>query len=109
MFKVAQKRTVAWPVTVRVPQDGGRTLNATFGAEFDVLTTEEAEEAIRDGKDLLDVQLVGWDGRVKDENDQPLPFGADAKKRVLSIPYVRQALFEALGEINSGRAAARKN
>jgi hypothetical protein len=109
MFKVAQKRRVTWPVTVRVPQDGGRTLNATFSAEFDVLTTDEQQDAIQDGKDLLDVQLVGWDGRVKGEDGEPLPFSPEAKKQVLAITYVRQALFEALGEINSGRAAARKN
>ena len=109
MFKVAQKRTVKWPVTVNVPQDGGRTSKATFEAHFEVITAEEQQQAIRDGKDLLDVQLIGWNDQVKGDDDQPLAFSEAAKKALLDITYVRVALFDALGEINTGRAAARKN
>jgi hypothetical protein len=109
VFKLAEKRRVAWPVTVKVPQDGGKTIKATFGAEFEIITKEEQQAIIAGDGDLLDRQLVGWDARVKDENGEPLPFGDDAKRRLLDITYVRQALFEALGEINSGREAARKN
>ena len=109
MFKVAQKRTVKWPVTVNVPQDGGRTSKAIFEAHFEVITAEEQQQAIRDGKDLLDVQLIGWNDQVKGDDDQPLAFAEAAKKALLDITYVRVALFDALGEINTGRAAARKN
>lgn len=109
MFKVAQKRTVSWPVAVNVPQDGGRTSKATFEAKLEVLTMEEQQQAVREGRDLLDVQLAGWNEQVKGEDDQPLAFTPENKKTLLDITYVRQALFEALAEINSGRAAARKN
>lgn len=109
MFKLALKRKVTWPVTVRVPQDGGRTLKATFGAEFEVITQEEQQKIIADGGDLLERQLTGWDERVKGADDLPRAFSEEAKQEMLGITYVRQALFEALGEINSGREAARKN
>lgn len=109
MFKLAQKRRVTWPVTVKIPQDGGRTQKATFGAEFEVITADEQAAVLRDGGDLLEVQLVGWDARVKGDDDQPIAFSEEAKKKLIDITYVRQALFEALGEINAGREAARKN
>lgn len=110
MFKLAQKRRVKWPVTVNVPQDGGKTQKATFEAELEILTTEEADEVIAAGKDILDVQLVGWSsGAVRDEHDQVLEYSEAAKKQLLSMSYVRTALFGALTEINTGRAAARKN
>ena len=108
MFKLAQKRTITWPVTVNIPQDGGRTQKATFDGEFEVLTQEEAEQAVRAEKDLLEVQLIGWNG-VKDEAGEPVAFSEAAKKQLLDITYVRGALFTAIAEINNGRAAARKN
>lgn len=109
MFKLAEKRRVTWPVTVKIPQDGGKTTKATFGAEFEVITKDEQQAVIGAEGDLLDRQLVGWDGRVKDEAGEPLAFTEENKKKLIDITYVRQALFEALGEINSGREAARKN
>lgn len=108
MFKLAQKRQITWPVTVNIPQDGGKTQKATFDGEFEVLTQDESERAIREEKDLLEVQLIGWDG-VKDEKGEPVPFSEAAKKQLLDISYVRMAVFAAIGEFNSGRAAARKN
>lgn len=110
MFKIAQKRRITWPVTVNVPQDGGKTQKASFDAQFEILSTEEIDQAIAEGKDILDVQLVGWSGAgVRDEQDQPVEYSEAAKKQLLGINYVRTALFNALTEINTGRAAARKN
>lgn len=110
MFKVAAKRRLKWPVTVNVPQDGGRTQKATFEAEFELYTQDEVEEAIAANRDLLELQLVGWsEAGVRDEHDQPLEYSEAAKKQLLAVGYVRTALFAALTEINTGRAAARKN
>jgi hypothetical protein len=108
VFKIAAKRLITWPVTVHVPQDGGTTRKASFDARLDVLTASEIEAALAEGKDLLEVQLVGWD-KLAGEDGQPLEYSEELKKKLLDLNYVRQGLFNALTEINTGRAAARKN
>lgn len=110
MFKLATKNTVTWPVTVNVPTDGGKTVKATFSVEFEVKTAEEQERVVRENGDLLQETVCGWaTGAVQDDQGTDLPYSDEAKAKLLSIPYVRAALFVALGEINQGRAAARKN
>lgn len=108
MFKIAAKRTLTWPVTVSIPQDGGKTTKATFKADFEVLGQDELLDITNEGKDVLERVLTGWEG-VADENGAEIPFNAEAKAQLLQIQYVRQALYAAYGELQNGRAAARKN
>lgn len=105
MFKLAAVRKVTWPVTVSIPKDGGDTVKATFSGEFEVLTQDELE---KNHGDLLDRVLVGWKG-VAGEDEQEVAFSPEAKANMLGITYVRAALFSAYGELQVGRAAARKN
>jgi len=107
VFKAATKRNITWPVTVNVPQDGGKVKAHPLDVEFEVLTMTESEESVQRGEDLLDRVVQGW-GRYVDENDQAIAFGAEAKKKFLEDQPTRTALFTAYGEIQSGRAA-RKN
>lgn len=106
--KLATKRKVKWPVTVAVPQDGGNTVKASCTVEFEVLTQEELERIAAEGKDLLDAAVQGWAG-VQLDADEDLAVSEENKKRLLSITYVRAAFFAAYNEVQSGRAAARKN
>lgn len=109
MFKIAAKTTVTWPVTVNIPQDGGGTTKATMSVQFEKLSTSRMEELTNEREDLLKHAVVGWnEGAVQDEQGQPLAYSDEAKARLLEIPYVRTALFEALAQINQGRAAAKK-
>jgi len=108
MFKVAKTKTVRWPVTVKVPQDGGRTQDAEFTAEFDVIPQQTMDAVVLAAGDLLDRVLIGWEG-VADESGQATPYSSEAKKDLLDITYVRHALFGAYSEVQQGRAAARKN
>lgn len=111
MFKlVTEAKTVTWPVTVGIPQEGGKVQKATFEVEFEVLATEETEAVVGAGGDLLDRVVKGWKpGQVKDSEGNDIAFSDEAKKQLLNVSYVRTGMFTALGEINSGRAAARKN
>ncbi len=109
MFKLAAKRRVTWPVTISYPQDGGGVRKERFDVEFEVISVDEQQQVIQRGDDLLEVQVVGWPKGPRGEDDQPVPFSPEAKKELLGVTYARQGIFEALGEINSGRAAARKN
>ena len=108
MFKLAEKKTLTWPVTVNIPQDGGKTTKATFTGEFEVLDQDEMFEVTAEGGDMLERALVGWKGYTDHEGSE-IPFSDEARKKLFVINYVRVALFTAYGEINNGRAAARKN
>jgi len=63
----------------------------------------------RQQADLAAESLVGWDERLVDANDQPLPYGEEAKRDLLQITYVRAAVVQAFTTMSSGRNAARKN
>ena len=114
MFKIAENVTYKWPVTVAIPQDGGKFVKATFSAEFKGLTQPEIDaiiQASRNGDTDADICvscLVGWSG-VKDSDDQDLPYSDAAKERLLAIPYVRNGVVNAFFESISGGAARRKN
>jgi len=112
MFKLAQKRTIWWPVHVDVPQDGGGTRRHTFEGEFEVLTQEEQDQVTTgnhsSGKtDLLDVVLLNY-RRLKDETGNDVEVNDANKALLLNIQYVRVALFRSYHQIQSG-LGARKN
>lgn len=111
MFKLAKVKTVFWPVKVQIPGDGGKSVQASFEAEFAILDTNEFEDIIlqRDDerRDALDAVLVGWRG-VKDEDGQSdVAFTPETKKAMLAIPYARAGLLEAYGHASMG--GRRKN
>lgn len=107
-FKIVQKRSITWPVTINVPVDGGKLMKQTFNAEFEVATQEQLDEWVKSGVDVLDKVLAGWKG-VAGEDNGDLPFNEETKKNFLSITIVRAALFNAYAEVQHGREAARKN
>lgn len=109
MFKLAKRKEIDWPVTVNVPQDGGKTRPYTFTARFRVLTLPEQEEALKENPDLLDVVLIGWKEDLCDEAGAPIPFSAQAKAEILAEQYIRAGLFAAYNELLFGNAARRKN
>lgn len=110
MFKLSQNRRVTWPVTVSSPQDGGKVTKEKFEVVFEVLTKTEQDQATAEGKDLLQLQVVGWpEGPLAKDGTTRVTFTEEAKAELLGVLHARMALFEAIGEINTGRAAARKN
>jgi hypothetical protein len=114
MFKIAQKPTYKWPVTVQIPTDGGRYTKATFTAEFRAMSQKEIDELVlagRDGDrdaDLCRELLVGWSG-VQDEDGSEIAFSDEAKDRLLNITYVRHGLLDAFFASITGAGARRKN
>jgi hypothetical protein len=113
MFKISQNTTYKWPVTVHVPQDGGKFTKATFTAEFRALPQSEIDSVLSDLRegdrdaDLASSCLSGW-ANVQDDDGSELPYGDEAKAKLLNIPCVRVALVTAFFEsINGG--ARRKN
>jgi len=112
MFKIEQPKSVKWPVTVNIPQDGGRTHKTIFNAEFELLAQDDFAAIYReDGgndEDLLRRVLIGW-SEVGDPDGNPINFHNDTRELLIRIPYVRAALVSAYLECSLGKAALRKN
>lgn len=114
MFKLTKNPVYTWPVTVSIPQDGGKFLKATFTAEFRGLSQPEIDAAVQAGRDgdtdleLCSQCLLGWKG-VQDEDGQEKLFSDAAKAELLAVPYVRNAVVQAFFDSLTGGASRRKN
>jgi len=106
MFKLAEKHTVKWPVTIRKPIDGGKVENNKMEVEFEILATDEFDQMNKDG-DFLQRVLIAINTPVY-KGETELAF-EDAKKSLLRISYARVALTEAYFTASSGREAQQKN
>jgi hypothetical protein len=115
-FILDQSGSYSWPVTVKVPQDGGRFRSFTFEAEFLRVSQERREQlgrqlirqkmTIDDGRldedfltprQIADELLVGWSGIMDTEGPdaQPVPYGEKVKAQLLNIGDVADAILEA--------------
>lgn len=114
MFKITGKTSYKWPVTVQIPNDGGRFVKATFTAEFAFLDQDKISEVLenartgRDNADICMAALVGWSD-LADEGDGVFEYSDDNKSRLLNIPYARNAVLSAFTESITGDGARRKN
>lgn len=114
MFKVIEKKSVKWPVTVQVPVDGGRTQSHYFEVEVRLMKQDEIDAQLSPAQggagdiEFLCGAVLNWEG-VADEAGQPIPCTDDEKRRIFAVPYLRKGVMDAFFEANTGRAAARKN
>jgi hypothetical protein len=113
MFKIAEKRIVEWPVTIQVPQDGGRVKKVTAQVEFEVIGQSEFDAIYQGGggdAELMQRVVRGWpDGQFADERGELLPCTPENLARLMEIAYVRLAFATAYLQLAQGREAARKN
>ena len=109
MFKLQKPDTVLWPVTIAIPQDGGRVSKSRCKIEFKLLDQDDYTHWVQNGddRDFLRQVVVGWE-EVGDESGEPLSFSETARDQLLGIAYVRGAMVLAYHEIASG-GASRKN
>lgn len=112
MFKVEKPATIAWPVTVSIPRDGGGTTKATFTGKFKILPGAEFNAIYANGgsdEDLVRNVLVGWNDDLCDESGSPLEFSEQNVDLIISIPYRRAAIVAAYLELAHGKKAGGKN
>lgn len=112
-FVLKQSTTYSWPVTFKLPADGGKFEKQTFDAEFKRLPqarineiqvevqarvkASERNESTTDGindQSIADEILVGWSGVVDGDGDE-VPFSAANKQQLLDIPTVASAIIVA--------------
>ena len=110
MFKLVKNLEVDWPVSVKVPIDGGSYETQSFTGRFRVVDVKTAAKTIYGHEDwdkfLADV-VVGWSG-ISSEKGDDLPFSPETRDALARIQYVRDALLLAYEEIVAG-GAKRKN
>lgn len=124
-FVLQQSDSYTWPVSIKLPANGGKREKQTFEAEFKRLPQSRINEiqllvqqrikAAERGEDtgegitdqsIADEVLVGWEGIV-DGDDEAVSFNKGTKAQLLDVPMMAGALIEAFFE--SLVEAKRKN
>lgn len=112
MFKLRQSDSFSWPVTIKVPIDGGRYASETLDAEFRRLSQTDlaalwarlnASEIT--GREFVHALVCGWRG-VTDDGVE-VPFSPGNLDQLLEVTGATQSLMSAYGEALAG--LARKN
>lgn len=109
MFKLALKRLVWWPVTIQIPQDGGKTLAAECDVQYEILEQKEHDELVGAGGNLLKRVLQGWKRVKAEDGEGDVEFNDETKAAMLDIPYANSAFIKGYYEAAFGRKAERKN
>ena len=124
-FVLKQSDSYTWPVSIKLPANGGKREKQTFEPEFKRLPQSRINEiqmlvqqrikAAERGEDtgegitdqsIADEVLVGWDGIV-DGDGEAVSFNKGTKAQLLDVPMMAGALIEAFFE--SLVEAKRKN
>lgn len=122
-FVLKQSSSYSWPVSVKLPADGGKFEKQTFDAQFkrlpqarineiqvDVQTrikAAERNEPLEGGisdQSIADELLVGWSGVVDSDGDEVL-FSEALKEQLLDIPTVAAAIIVAYFDSLTGSKA----
>lgn len=107
MFKLQQSESFSWPVTIKVPSDGGRYVAETFDVQFRRLShsrLKELSEAVESGElhdpEFVREVVVGWDGITSDSG--PVPFSVSAFNQLLEVQGVAKAIVLAYRDALAG-------
>lgn len=115
-FVLKQSDSYTWPVSIKLPANGGKRERQTFDAEFKRLPQSRINEIQREvqqrvkanekGEDtgegisdqsIADEILMGWDGII-DGDGEPVPFSNAVKAQLLDVPMMAGALVAAYFE-----------
>lgn len=123
-FVLSEKPTYLWTVNVQTPDPTrpGRWKTHTFTATFKKLPPLEVQELLthlaepdlgfeeryQRENDFIKEMVKGWDG-IAEENGEPFLFSEEHRDRLLDVPEVRRALFDAYFDSALHRRAATKN
>lgn len=112
MFKFAKQRIVKWPVTVRVPKDGGTVEDIEIVVHFKLLEVDAIEKILEKRIDkgleeTLKKHIVGWEGIEDAESGQALKFSEKNLLALCNVPYVLSAF--TLGLVAASQGSPAKN
>jgi hypothetical protein len=120
-FVLKQSASYNWPVTFKMPANGGKYEKQTFDAEFcrlpqsrineiqaevqrRVKAAERGEEYEGDITDvsIADELLLGWSGIVDDDGDE-VECTAANKAQLLNVPMMAGAIIQAYFDSLTGK------
>lgn len=108
MFKLQKRITgLKWPVTVRVPVDGGKIEEQEFTGVFNILTQDEYQNALQtaaDDAEFISKFMTNWEGLV-DDSGKDTKFTIAKLRQACGFPFFRQAVIKAYNEAAQGAAA----
>ena len=114
-FVLKQSDSYRWPVSFKLPTDGGKREKQSFEAEFKRLPQSrimqiqtQAQRLIKAAEDgeqiegisdlsVADEVLVGWSGIV-DEDGEEVPFSKANKAALLEVPMLAASLIQSYFE-----------
>ena len=105
-FVFQTKNVVKWPVVIKLPQNGGKTVDKEVTATFDLITQSESAPLIREGGDkaLLLRVTSNWEGIV-DESGAAIQCNDTNKAQLFDVDFVQRAFALAYMKAVSGVAA----
>jgi hypothetical protein len=107
MFKLQENSLVWWPVTLKVPADGGNITEHEIEVQFDLISQDEFDEIAQQGDITLLKRFVkGWKS-IGDKNGQALEFNEENANSLYQIPYIRSSIL--YGYMNAVSGAPAKN
>lgn len=112
-FVLNQSESYSWPVSIKLPADGGKREKSNFDAVFKRLpqtrineiqqlvqqrvkaaeSGEELDNGVTDQSIASEI-LVGWSGVVDGDGDD-VPYSEAIKAQLLDVPMMAGALIEA--------------
>lgn len=120
-FVLKQSATYKWPVSFRVPMDGGKYDKQSFDAEFKRLPQSRINEiqsevqlrikAAEKGdpfeSDISDISiasevLTGWAGIIDDDNEE-IAYSETSKAQLLNVPMMAGSIIESYFESVAGK------
>ncbi len=103
-FVLKKSTSIAWPVTVRKPSNGGKFKEHKLTALFKEIGRKKFDELVEAGDEALtDEILVGWED-INNEQGEVIPFNDENKKMLLDDFTVMKAIIEAYGKMMTGGA-----
>lgn len=112
-FVLNQSQSYSWPVSIKLPADGGKREKSSFDALFKRLPQsrineiqqlvqqrikaaergEELDNGVTDQSIAAEI-LVGWSG-ILDADGDDVPYSEAIKAQLLDVPMMAGALIEA--------------
>ena len=107
MFKLKKSNVVWWPVTIKVPTDGGTVTEHQIQVKFELMPQDEFDKLAQQGDiNLLQRFVKDWQD-INDEYGKALPFNDESSKMLFQVPYLRSAFI--YGYMNAVSGAPAKN
>lgn len=118
-LRIKKDNIVWWPVTVKVPQDGGKPEDVEISVKYKLITRSERNEFIglafnddvanadHDVDRALALyrdKVLDWKG-IENEDGNELPFSPENLEAMLDHTFFEMALSRGLFQASSGAAA----